>query len=129
MDNRNEIIMIRVSPSDKQRIRMKMEELGIRNMSAYIRKMALDGYCVRLDLEDVKELVFLLRQCSNNLNQYAKKANQTGSVYEADVQDLQERFNEFWRFSDLTSLWVFNPADTMKAEGEEETPWQYSDFF
>ena len=96
MDNRNEIIMIRVSPSDKQRIRMKMEELGIRNMSAYIRKMALDGYCVRLDLEDVKELVFLLRQCSNNLNQYAKKANQTGSVYEADVQDLQERFNEFW---------------------------------
>ena len=58
MDNRNEIIMIRVSPSDKQRIRMKMEELGIRNMSAYIRKMALDGYCVRLDLEDVKELVF-----------------------------------------------------------------------
>ena len=55
MDNRNEIIMIRVSPSDKQRIRMKMEELGIRNMSAYIRKMALDGYCVRLDLEDVKE--------------------------------------------------------------------------
>ena len=72
MDNRNEIIMIRVSPSDKQRIRMKMEELGIRNMSAYIRKMALDGYCVRLDLEDVKELVFLLRQCSNNLNQYAE---------------------------------------------------------
>ena len=61
MDNRNEIIMIRVSPSDKQRIRMKMEELGIRNMSAYIRKMALDGYCVRLDLEDVQELVFLLR--------------------------------------------------------------------
>ena len=58
MDNRNEIIMIRVSPSDKQRIRMKMEELGIRNMSAYIRKMALDGYCVRLDLEDVRNWFF-----------------------------------------------------------------------
>ena len=94
MDNRNEIIMIRVSPSDKQRIRMKMEELGIRNMSAYIRKMALDGYCVRLDLEDVKELVFLLRQCSNNLNQYAKRANENGSIYAADIMDLQEQFQE-----------------------------------
>ena len=96
MDNRNEIIILRVSPSDKHRIRTKMEELGIQNMSAYIRKMALDGYCVNLDLEDVKELVYLLRQCSNNLNQYAKKANQTGSIYEEDVRDLQTRFEEFW---------------------------------
>ena len=96
MDNRNEIIILRVSPSDKKRIYTKMEELGIRNMSAYIRKMALDGYCVNLELEDVKELVFLLRQCSNNLNQYAKKANQAGSIYEADIRDLRERFEEFW---------------------------------
>ena len=96
MDNRNEILILRVSPDDKKRIRAKMEELGIRNMSAYIRKMALDGYCVNLELEDVKELVFLLRQCSNNLNQYAKKANQVGSVYEADIRDLQERFEKFW---------------------------------
>lgn len=96
MDNQNEIIILRVSPSNKKRIHMKMEELGIRNMSAYIRKMALDGYCVNLDLADVKELVFLLRQCSNNLNQYAKKANQTGSIYEADIRDLQKRFEDFW---------------------------------
>ena len=97
MEKRDEILILRVSPSDKERIRMKMEELGIQNMSAYIRKMALDGYCVNLDLTDVKELVFLLRQCSNNLNQYAKKANQAGSVYEADVRGLQERFDEFWK--------------------------------
>ena len=93
---KTDMIYLRVTPQERKRIEEKMAELGIHNMSAYIRKMALDGYCVRLDLEDVKELVFLLRQCSNNLNQYAKKANQTGSVYEADVQDLQERFNEFW---------------------------------
>ena len=63
-ERRDEILILRVSPSDKDRIRMKMEELGISNMSAYIRKMALDGYCVNLDLTDVKELVHLLRQCS-----------------------------------------------------------------
>ena len=96
-ERRDEIIILRVSPADKARIRMKMEELGIQNMSAYIRKMALDGYCVNLDLTDVKELVRLLRFCSNNLNQYAKKANQAGSVYAEDVRDLKERFDEFWR--------------------------------
>ena len=54
-------------------------------------KMALDGYCIRLDLQDVKALVSLLRICSNNLNQYAKRANETGSIYRADIEDLQKR--------------------------------------
>ena len=65
-------------------------------MGAYLRKMALDGYCINLDLQDVKELVSLLRRCSNNLNQYAKQANATGNIYEADIQDLQERLEEIW---------------------------------
>ena len=109
-EKRDEILILRVSPSDKERIRMKMEELGISNMSAYIRKMALDGYCVNLDLTDVKELVHLLRQCSNNLNQYTKKAHQTGSIYEEDVRDLKERFDEFWRIGKelltrLSTIW------------------------
>ena len=76
--------------------RRKMEELGVQNMSAYIRKMALDGYCIKLDLGCVKEMVTLLRRCSNNLNQYAKKANETGSIYEADIIDLQVRLDEIW---------------------------------
>ena len=95
-EKRDEILILRVSPSDKERIRMKMEELGISNMSAYIRKMALDGYCVNLDLTDVKELVHLLRQCSNNLNQYAKRANETGSIYQDDIKDVQERLDQVW---------------------------------
>nr|WP_317439894.1 plasmid mobilization relaxosome protein MobC [uncultured Enterocloster sp.] len=36
----------------------------------------------------------LLRYCSNNLNQYAKRANETGSVYTEDIKDLQNRQNE-----------------------------------
>ena len=95
-ERRDEIIVLRVSPSDKERIRIKMNELGIQNMSAYIRKMAMDGYCVNLDLTDVKELIRILRICSNNLNQYAKKAHQTGSIYEEDLRDLRRRFEEFW---------------------------------
>ena len=73
-----------------------MDELGIRSMGAYLRKMALDGYCINLDLQDVKALVSLLRRCSNNLNQYAKRANETGNIYESDIMDLQERLEEVW---------------------------------
>lgn len=47
-------------------------------------------------LQDVKELVSLLRRCSNNLNQYAKRANETGNIYESDIRDLQERLEEIW---------------------------------
>lgn len=51
---------------------------------------------INLDLQDVKELVSLLRRCSNNLNQYAKRANETGNIYESDIRDLQERLEEIW---------------------------------
>lgn len=95
-EKREESIILRVSPSDKARIRMKMEEMGIRNMSAYIRKMALDGYCVKLDLSDVREMVRLLRYCSNNLNQCAKRANETGSFFEEDIRELREIFERLW---------------------------------
>ena len=66
----------------------------IRDTSAYIRKMALNGYVINVDLGDVKEVLHLLRINSNNLNQYAKRANETGSIYEADIKDLQKGHQE-----------------------------------
>ena len=92
-------LKVRISPEDKERIRSKMEEAGILNMSAYVRKMALDGICVRLDLADVRQLIVLLQRCSANLNQYAKRANETGSVYAADIEDLRSRLEEIWELS------------------------------
>lgn len=97
MEKLNDTIIMRVSKEDRARIRAKMQEVGVINMSAYIRKMALDGYCVKLDLQDLKELTRLLRICSNNLNQYAKKANEIGSIYQADIQDLQMRLDDLWQ--------------------------------
>ena len=92
-------MILRLAQEEKDRIREKMDEAGIRNMSAYVRKMALDGICVKLDLEDVRELSVLLRRCSNNLNQYAKRANAAGSIYAADIADLQARLDEIWELS------------------------------
>ena len=96
MGRRDQDVHCLASKEEVQRIHEKMDELGIRSMGAYLRKMALDGYCINLDLQDVKELVSLLRRCSNNLNQYAKRANETGNIYESDIRDLQERLEEIW---------------------------------
>lgn len=86
----------KVSPEEKARIDEKMEQLGIHNRRAYLRKMAVDGYAVRVDMADFKALVSLLRICSINLNQIAKRVNSTGNLYAEDVADLQSRYSELW---------------------------------
>lgn len=96
MGARNREIHFVVSEEELERIRAKMEELGVSSMSAYMRKMALDGYCVRLELDDVKQMNRLLRYISNNLNQYVKRAHENGDIYAADIQDLQTRLDEIW---------------------------------
>lgn len=85
--------------SDMDKIKQRMAEAGIRNMSAYMRKMAIDGFIVNLDLSDVKELVRLLRYCSNNINQYAKKANETGNIYQSDIDDIKRRQERLWNMA------------------------------
>jgi bacterial mobilization protein MobC len=99
MRERNQEIHVLLLPEEMERIKQKMAELGIINRSAYVRKMALDGYCINLDLTDMKEMVSLLRRCSNNLNQYAKRANENGSIYAGDIRDLQTRQSEIWEIA------------------------------
>lgn len=77
-------------------IKERMAELGITNLSAYLRKMAVDGYVIHLDMSDIQEMIRLLRICSNNLNQYTRRANETGSVYATDVEDLRSRLDSLW---------------------------------
>ena len=85
-----------MSEQEAELVKGRMAELGITNLSAYLRKMAVDGYIIHLDMGDIQEMVRLLRICSNNLNQYAKRANETGSVYAADVEDLRTRLDGLW---------------------------------
>ena len=87
---------ILVSEVEAALIKERMEQIGTGNLSAYLRKMAVDGYIINLDLSDVRELSKLLRVCSNNLNQYARRANETGSIYAADIADLNARLDGLW---------------------------------
>ena len=71
-----------------------MESSGILSIGSYLRKMALDGYCLHLDLPQLRRIAYLLQMCSNNLNQYTKSANENGQVYAADLEDLRARLDE-----------------------------------
>lgn len=85
-----------MSEQEAELVKGRMAELGITNLSAYLRKMAVDGYIIHLDMRGVQEMIRLLRICSNNLNQYTRRANETGSVYAADMEDLRTRLDGLW---------------------------------
>ena len=89
-------ILFWVSAEELELIRQKMQQGGTENQSAYLRKMALDGYVVRLDLPELKELVSLLRRSSNNLNQLTRRVHETGQIYDADLEDLSQRQEQLW---------------------------------
>lgn len=94
MAERSEYIHIRVTPEELEQIKMRMEQAGIKNMTAYLLRMALHGYILTLDLPELKEILRLLRISGNNLNQYAKQANETGSIYWSDIEELKHSQGE-----------------------------------
>ena len=93
-NRRDQQLHFRVSKPELERIRYKMESSGILSIGSYLRKMTLDGYCLHLDLKELRRMAYLLQMCSNNLNQYAKAANENGRVYAADMEDLRQRLDE-----------------------------------
>ena len=96
MVEREVIKTIRLTPEELQMIQEKMKQYGTRNFSAFVRKMAIDGYVVRLELAELKEMVSLLRYSSNNLNQLTKRVHETGRIYDADLEDLRQTHERMW---------------------------------
>lgn len=89
-------VNFRVSPQELEMIEQKMAQLGTSNREAYLRKMALDGYVVKLELPELKELVSLMRYSSNNLNQLTRRVHETGRIYDADLEDITRRQEALW---------------------------------
>lgn len=89
---RNIVIRFRVTPEEREMIESKMAQFGTTNMAAYLRKISIDGYVVRLDLPELREMVSLLRRSSNNLNQIAKRVR----IYDADIDCLKDNQEKIW---------------------------------
>jgi hypothetical protein len=97
---RNINMGFRVTQEEYDLIMERMNEIGFPSLRSYLLKMALNGMIINLNLTDVRECSRLLRIVSNNLNQVAKRANETGNIYIVDIQDVQARLDEIWKQQD-----------------------------
>ncbi len=86
-------MQIYLSVDELKLVNTKMLQLGTRNFSAYARKMLIDGYVVKKDFSDMKKLVGELAAIGRNINQLAKRANETRNIYEQDIADLKRDYS------------------------------------
>ena len=94
---RNVPVLFWVSPQEMELIRQKMAQFGTDNLSAYLRKMAIDGYIIQVDTPDIKEMTRALSAIGRNINQIAKRINAGGPAYQADMDEIRERLDEIWQ--------------------------------
>ena len=99
MANRTRPIRIEfcVSENEHRLIKAKMEQLGTKNMGAYLRKMAIDGYVIKVDHTEQKKLAAAVSRAATNINHICRRINQTGHFYAEDVADLKARQTEIWQ--------------------------------
>ena len=98
MKNRTRPVRIefRVTEQERQQIQKKMEQLGTKNMGAYLRKMAIDGYIIKVDYTEQKTLAAAVSRVAGNINQICRRINQTGHFYEDDIVELKAKQCEIW---------------------------------
>lgn len=89
-------IEFRVTEQERQQIQKKMEQLGTKNMGAYLRKMAIDGYIIKVDYTEQKKLAAAVSRVAGNINQICRRINQTGHFYEDDIVELKAKQCEIW---------------------------------
>ena len=99
MANRKRPIILRcpVTAEERKLIEQKMAQFPTQRIGAYLRKMAIDGYIINMDTTDIKAFTAELGAIGRNINQIAKQVNAGGSVYQADIQEIQERLEEIWQ--------------------------------
>ncbi len=98
MKNRTRPVRVefRVTEQEHQLIQKKMEQLGTKNMGAYLRKMAIDGYIIKVDFTEQKKLAAAVSRVAGNINQICRRINQTGHFYEDDIVELKAKQCEIW---------------------------------
>ena len=99
MENRkrNVQIIIRVTEKERALIEEKMQQIPTLNLSAYARKILIDGYIITLDLQEVKGHTAQLQKIGVNINQIAKRINETGRIYADDMDEIKLAMEEIWR--------------------------------
>ena len=106
MDGRKRAVQLkfRVTEAERDLILGKMKLIPTRNMAAYLRKIAIDGYIIQIDHSDIKAMTVEIQKIGVNVNQIARRVNSTGSVYQEDIDEIKGVLNEIWRLQKLSLL-------------------------
>ena len=91
---RDTMLRFRVTPEEREKIERKMEEYGTDNMAAYLRKMAIDGYVIRLELPEIGALTGQLGKVGSNINQIARRVNGMGHVGIEEIRLARKALEE-----------------------------------
>ena len=94
---RRNMILFRVTDLEKQKIRDRMKECGIKNRARYLRTMAINGCIIKPDHIDIKQMNYELHKIGVNINQIAKKVNETGNIYSEDIRTIEEMMDAIWQ--------------------------------
>jgi len=94
---RDKQLKIWVSQEELDMIHQKMAEFGTPNMGAFVRKMVIDGYIVKLDIPELKDIIHLLGPIGNNVNQMARKLNAGGSIYREDIAEVNSKLDAVYK--------------------------------
>ncbi|MBR4502271.1 MAG: plasmid mobilization relaxosome protein MobC [Clostridia bacterium] len=86
----------RTTEAEDNVIRQKMKTFGIRTRASFYRAMILNGYLLKLDLPEIRELLRLMKNLTNNVNQIAKRLNERGSIYDTEIDEILEKQEELW---------------------------------
>ena len=97
-------IKFRVTEEERTLIEQKMKLVPTRNMEAYLRKMAIDGYIIQIDHADIKAMTAEIQKIGVNINQITRRVNATGSVYQEDIEEIKGVLAEIWRLQRLSLL-------------------------
>lgn len=93
---KNNLMKFYVDDKELDLISKKMEEMGMTNRSEYLRKMALQGYIIKRDFSHIDNLVYELNKIGTNINQIAKKVNETNIISKNDIKTLNDKMDEVW---------------------------------
>ena len=106
MDGRKRTVQIkfRVTEEERALLEQKMKLVPTRNMEAYLRKMAIDGYIIQIDHADIKAMTAEIQKIGVNINQIARRVNAAGSVYQEDIEEIKGVLAEIWRLQRLSLL-------------------------
>ena len=105
MANRKRKIVLRCPVTEEERklIEQKMAQLPTSQIGAYLRKMAIDGYIIYVDVKNIKQYIQELQAIGKNINQIARRVNSTTNIYKEDIEEIKKRLDEIWQLQILNT--------------------------